>query len=160
MNLTICKGNLGGDPVIKTSNEVTYARFSLAVDRPGPDGERATDWYSVVSFRKLAETMKCLSKGDQVLVTGSLKRKEFTRGGVEHHDVEIIARDIEFLRVKAWAADSSDPGDPSDSPGPGYTSADPSDASGAEPGSQEAAPSAGRRRRSISTGSPETPAAA
>lgn len=60
----------------------------------------------MVSFGKLAETLAPLSKGDEVLVTGSLHRTEYTKDGVKHRDVKVRARAIEFLRRKSAPADT------------------------------------------------------
>ena len=51
MNLVIQRGNLGGSPVIKTKGDVTYARFSYAVN--SWDRERPPQWYTAVAFGKL-----------------------------------------------------------------------------------------------------------
>jgi single stranded DNA-binding protein len=106
MNTLILRGNLGGDPIIKNSKGVTYATFSIAVNQGTKD--KYTDWFRTVAFGRLAETLKNLGKGDEVLVTGSLHRTTYTKDDVEHRDVEVNARAIEFLRrKKPTGADSA-----------------------------------------------------
>jgi single-strand DNA-binding protein len=99
MNTVILRGNLGNAPVVKTSKGTTFANFNLALNhRPGRDREPYTDWFRIVAFGKLAETLAKVGKGDEVLVTGSLHRTSYTKDGTEYRDVEIRARDVEFLR--------------------------------------------------------------
>ena len=99
MNTLILRGNLGGDPNLRSSKGVTFATFSIAVNQ-GPKDKPYTDWFRIVAFGRLAETLKVLGKGDEVLVTGSLHRTTYSKDGVEHRDVEVHARAIEFLRRK------------------------------------------------------------
>ncbi len=120
MNTLIIKGNLGGDPDIRTSNGTTYASFSIAVNqRVGRGKNPVTDWFRIVAFDKLAETMAHVGRGDEILVTGSLHRTSYTKGDIEYRDVEVRARAVEFLRrsqrIEATlgpdepAADTQDP---------------------------------------------------
>jgi single-strand DNA-binding protein len=98
-------GNLGTDVRIETAaSGITYASFSLGNNRnwKDRDGERQTTvtWVDVVSFNGLAQSLNALSKGDQVAVVGRLQNKHDKDGRIR--GLEIVAEEIDFLRVKAW----------------------------------------------------------
>ncbi len=124
MNHWFGRGNLGSDAVIRSSNGVTFANFSIAINQRGKDKKPYTDWFRIVAFNKLAETLHDLRKGDEVLVAGSLHRTTFTKDGVEYRDVEVRARTIEFLRRKsrdgsASSAEDASPEAPDETSGAG-----------------------------------------
>ena len=106
MNTWIGRGNLGAQPTIKTSNGTTYALFSIAINQRDREGNQYADWYKVVAFGKLAESLDRLDSGDEVLVTGSLHRTKYEKDGSEYHDVEVRARAVEFLRLKQRPQDA------------------------------------------------------
>jgi single-stranded DNA-binding protein len=137
MNLVIQRGNLGGSPVIKTKGDVTYARFSYAVNSWG---ERPPQWYSAVAFGKLALTLGQLGKGDEILVEGEPQDTRYTKDGVEHHGFEVRVRRVEFLRRKDRSNGNGE-GGPGDLAGASDTHDDqPPELDAADPGTYPADP--------------------
>ena len=115
MNTWIGIGNVGAKPAIKTSKDVTFATFSIAINgRRG--GREYADWFKVVAFGTLAETLRDLDKGTEVAVQGSLHRVTYTdRNNVERHDVEVHAVAIKFLRrTKRDGVEAGAPVEPED----------------------------------------------
>lgn len=112
MNSVVLIGRLTRDPDVRYTGEsqMAIARFAVAVDRPTrQNGERQTDFPSVVVFGKLAENCeKYLAKGRQVgiqgrLQTGSYKNKD----GVTVYTTDVVADRVEFLSAKADAGTSN-----------------------------------------------------
>jgi single-stranded DNA-binding protein len=100
MNKLFQRGNLGGSPVLKTSGDVVYARFSYAVNVLDRDGNRTPMWMSAVAFGKLAKTLGQLQKGDEILVEGEPRETRYTKDGIEHRVFEVRVQRVEFLRLK------------------------------------------------------------
>lgn len=78
MNIVILSGRLGKDPELKQTHKdgTPYCVLLVATDEPYfSEGERkeSTEWHSVMVFGKQGENCaKCLTKGQQVEVRGSL----------------------------------------------------------------------------------------
>lgn len=71
INQMIIIGNLGGDAEVKdTKNGNLLAKFSVAVNKKGKDGQESTTWVNVQAWRNLAEACCNLKKGDRVVVIG------------------------------------------------------------------------------------------
>jgi single-stranded DNA-binding protein len=100
MNKLIQRGNLGGSPVIKTKDDVVYARFSYAVNVLDRDGNRTPQWWSAVAFGKLAQTLGQLQKGDEILVEGEPRETRYEKDGIKHRGFEVRVQRVEFLRLK------------------------------------------------------------
>lgn len=100
------RGRLGNDPELKQSNNGTnYCTFSLAhtprkkINNEWVDGE--TQWYRVVMFDKKADQAATLTKGDDVLVFGTVKLTSYTaKDGTEKHQLEITGAEI-YKAIKA-----------------------------------------------------------
>ena len=119
MNKVFLIGNLTRDPELtETTSGVSLCRFSIAVNRNygGADGERKTDFFNVVAWRGLGETVaRYAKKGNKVAVSGSIELRNYEDSqGVKRTGVDIVAQDVEFLSPKgsgdgfADAAPSSD----------------------------------------------------
>ena len=107
MNTVVLIGNLGDAPKIGTSKNVTYAGFNLAVStafKPKNGGDRTehTDWFRIVAFNSLAQSLRALGKGDKIAVRGRLQTKTWEHNGEKRYGVEIVAGEIQFLKVKSW----------------------------------------------------------
>src|SRR5690242_4468687 len=99
-NHVVLVGNVGRDPEERTvTGDVKVCDFSFAVDE---GKEQDPLWFTVVTWRKLAETVKAyVHKGDALLVSGKLKIRKYTdKTNVERTAVEVIADDILFLSPK------------------------------------------------------------
>ena len=120
MNKVFLIGNLTRDPELtETTSGVSLCRFSIAVNRNygGADGERKTEFFNVVAWRGLGETVaRYAKKGNKVAVSGSIELRNYEDGqGVKRTGVDIVAQDVEFLTPKGSQGDS---GYVADSPAP------------------------------------------
>lgn len=102
MNKVFLIGNLTRDPELsETTSGVALCRFSIAVNRNygGADGERKTDFFNVVAWRGLGETVsRYAKKGNKVAVSGSIELRNYEDSqGVKRTGVDIVAQDVEFL---------------------------------------------------------------
>lgn len=112
MNKTFFIGRATGDAILtETTSGVKVGRFNIAVDRnyKGADGERKTDFFPVVAFRGLAESVaRYVKKGNKVAVVGSIETRSYQDGNNQKQVVmEIIAQDVEFLTDKQRPADGA-----------------------------------------------------
>lgn len=79
---------------------MAVARFSVAIDRPKkPDGEKQTDFPSVVVFGKTAENCeRFLGKGRLVGIQGRIQTGSYTnKNGDKVYTTEVVANNVEFL---------------------------------------------------------------
>ena len=104
LNKCMIIGNLGADPEMRyTANGRAVTTFNVATSRRfnGPDGERReeTEWFSVVTWNRLAETCaQYLTKGRQVYVEGRLQTRSWDgNDGIKHYRTELIAEEVKFL---------------------------------------------------------------
>ena len=113
LNQVNIMGRLTAKPELKfTSNGgFPVCSFTLAVDRPfrkGSEHEKETDFFRVVAWRSTAEFVcKYFDKGDQMLLTGSLRNKQYTPDGEDkpRTQTEIVAREIFFTGSKPKSAE-------------------------------------------------------
>lgn len=106
MNKCILIGNLTKDPEITTtSNGVSVCRFTLAVTRrfANSEGERDTDFISIVAWRALADNChKFIKKGSKVAVVGNIQSRSYdATDGTKRYVTEIVAEEVEFLNTRA-----------------------------------------------------------
>ncbi len=111
LNKVMIIGNVGREPELRyTPDGTPTARFSVAVNRTWntPDGERKeeTEWFNVVTWRKLAERCsQYLYKGQSVYVEGRLQTRKWTdQQGMERKSVDLVAFDVRFLGKPKAAA--------------------------------------------------------
>ena len=113
MNKCILIGNLTKDPEITTtSNGVSVCRFTLAVTRrfANSEGERDTDFISIVAWRALADNChKFIKKGSKVAVVGNIQSRSYdATDGTKRYVTEIVAEEVEFLNTRAQDGQSTD----------------------------------------------------
>jgi len=106
MNKCILIGNLTKDPEITTtSNGVSVCRFTLAVTRrfANSEGERDTDFISIVAWRALADNChKFIKKGSKVAVVGNIQSRSYdATDGTKRYVTEIVAEEVEFLNTRS-----------------------------------------------------------
>jgi single-strand DNA-binding protein len=83
MNLLILKGNLGSDPDIRIfESGGQVAKFSLATTEryinKAKEKVESVDWHNIVFYGNVVDTIeKYLHKGDQVLITGKVKYRNY-----------------------------------------------------------------------------------
>jgi single-strand DNA-binding protein len=117
LNRVMLIGNVGTDPEMRfTPNGSPVTSFRIATNRvfTTSDGERKqeTEWFTVVSWRKLAESCnQFLTKGQRVYVEGSLRTRTWEgQDGQKRSRVEVIANRVLFLDKQAVAPLPSDEG--------------------------------------------------
>jgi single-strand DNA-binding protein len=104
LNLVQIIGNLGNDPEMRyTANGSAVTTFRVAVSRAfGPTEARReeTEWFTVVTWNKLAETMGShLQKGRKVYVQGRLATRSWDdeKTGQKRYKTEVVANEVQFL---------------------------------------------------------------
>ena len=112
LNRTILVGRLAVDPELRyTQSGVAVTTFRIAVDRPfkNQQGERETDFFSIVTWRKLAEVCAHnLNKGRLVAVEGRLQTRSYTaQDGSTRWVTEVVADNVRFLD---WPKDGQQAG--------------------------------------------------
>lgn len=87
-----------------TPNGTNVCQFRIAVDRrfQTKDGERKTDFFNIVTWRKTAEFVSnYFSKGRMILVRGELQTRQYTnKNGNPATWYEIIADEVVFTGEK------------------------------------------------------------
>lgn len=100
LNKAILQGRLGADPELKqTANGISVCSFRIAVSRPNSrDGDRGTDWISIVAWRQTAEFIsRYFTKGSMILVEGRIQVRVYTaHDGSKRTATEIVADRVYF----------------------------------------------------------------
>lgn len=102
LNRVILIGRLTRDPELRyTPTGVAVTNFRIAVNRPfrNQQGEIEADFFNVVCWRKLAETVaQYMTKGRLVAVDGRLQTRSYqTADGQNRWVTEIVAESVRFL---------------------------------------------------------------
>jgi single-strand DNA-binding protein len=104
LNKVMIIGNVGTDPEMRytaSGNAVTTFRIACSRNYTTPDGERReeTEWFSVVTWSKLAETCsQFLQKGRRAYVEGRLQTRSWEGAdGQRRFRTEVIANTVLFL---------------------------------------------------------------
>lgn len=95
-------GNLGNEPVKNTTTAgASVVNFRVASTsgywdrRTGSWVDTGTNWYDVAAYRQLADHAKAsLHSGDPVIITGTLRLKEWESNGRRGLSAEITAESI------------------------------------------------------------------
>ena len=106
MNVIYLMGYLGQDPETKPVGDTTVTNFSLATserwtDKNG-DKQSITTWHRCVSWGKQGEIIaKYFSKGDPILVTGSIQKRDYDdKEGVKRQAVDVKVSSFQFIPSK------------------------------------------------------------
>ena len=94
-------GRLTHDPELKTTQAGTqFCRFSIACDRDfkNTSGEKETDFFDCVAWRKTAEFVsRYFTKGRMAVVEGRLQIRDWTdKEGGKRRSAEVIADQVYF----------------------------------------------------------------
>lgn len=121
MNRCMLIGNLTKDPELRTTGSgVSVSTFSIGVSRrfPNQNGERESDFFNIVVWRKQAENCaKYLRKGSQVCVAGAIQNRSYDdRDGNKRYITEIVADEVQFLRTNRDGNDNGSYAPPSSPP--------------------------------------------
>ena len=105
INKVIQMGRITHTPELKqTTTGIPVLRFSLAVDRSVADstGERQTDFFDCVAWRKTAEFIsRYFAKGDMIAIVGELQSRKYTaRDNTQRIAIEIIVEEASFCGSK------------------------------------------------------------
>ncbi len=116
LNKVMLIGNLGTDPEMRytaNGNAVTTFRIACSRNYQGPDGERKeeTEWFTVVTWNKLAETVsQYLQKGRRAYVEGRMQTRSWEgQDGQRQYRTEVIANTVQFLDRAQAAPIDEDP---------------------------------------------------
>lgn len=102
LNRVVLIGRLAVDPQLSyTQNGVAVTTFRIAVGRPftNQQGDRETDFFPIVTWRKLAEACAHnLNKGRLVAVEGRLQSRSYqAQDGSTRWITEVVADNVRFL---------------------------------------------------------------
>lgn len=91
-------GHLGRDPEIRTFENTTVCKVSLATSEKKKDGTEVTEWHNCVFFGKAAEAMqKYTKKGTHIYLEGKIRTRSYEKDGQKRYTTEIIVGAFEFL---------------------------------------------------------------
>ena len=81
-----------------TPNGTLVVTLSVATKGSWKDADRnwqsRTDWHRVVTFGKLAEYTRTLTKGSYVMAQGPVRTREYERDAIKHRITELRADSI------------------------------------------------------------------
>ncbi|QVK18226.1 single-stranded DNA-binding protein [Mycoplasmatota bacterium] len=102
LNKVVLIGRLTKDPEIRvTTTGISVGTFSLAVNRnyTSSNGERETDFFNCVCYRKLAEIVgRYVKKGQLISVDGRIQNRSYNaQDGTKRYITEIICENVVFL---------------------------------------------------------------
>ena len=104
LNQISIMGRLVKDPELRYVNETPFCAIRIACDRDykNANGEKEADFFDVVSWRKLAETVsRYTAKGRMVSVVGRLQMRLWQDGeGKKRYFPEIVAEHVYFCDPK------------------------------------------------------------
>ncbi len=106
LNQCVLTGNLGSDPEIFYSSEGDpIANFNLAFR----SSRKKTGWIRVSAFGHIAELVeKYLHKGARIALIGTLEENKWESDGQKRSKLQLIARNIEFIKTDGRGFDDSD----------------------------------------------------
>ena len=121
LNKVMVIGNVGRDPEMRyLPNGTPTTSFSVAASRTWntPEGERReeTEWFNVVTWRRLAETVnQYVTKGRKVYVEGRLQTRSWEgQDGQKHYRTEVVASEVVLLDSRPRAGAGTDAAPPDD----------------------------------------------
>lgn len=111
MNKIILVGRLTKDPELSATQNSSYVRFNLAVDRRFKrDGDEVTaDFPSCITWGKTAEFIdKYFHKGMKLGLVGRIQTGSYTnRDGQKVYTTDVVAEEVEFVESKNASSGNS-----------------------------------------------------
>ena len=111
MNKIILVGRLTKDPELSATQNSSYVRFNLAVDRCFKrDGDEVTaDFPSCIAWGKTAEFIdKYFHKGMKLGLVGRIQTGSYTnRDGQKVYTTDVVAEEVEFVESKNASSGNS-----------------------------------------------------
>ena len=113
MNKVILMGRLTRDPEIRVAQStepLTIARYTLAVDRRVKTNDQTADFIQCISFGRTAEfAEKYFRQGLKIAIVGRIQTGSYTnKDGVKVYTTEVVVEEQEFAESKA-ASEGSQP---------------------------------------------------
>jgi single-strand DNA-binding protein len=118
MNLVILKGNLTRDPELRTVNtggkQTSVVNFTIATSREftraNGTRDKITSFVPCEAWDSGADTIKAsFTKGDLVLVEGSLRNDSWEKDGVKHNSLKIRVNNFsKITKLKKQTEESVD----------------------------------------------------
>ncbi len=106
-------GFLTRDPVRRTTQEGNaLTTFTVAVGR----GKEVLFMACAVFGKSAEASAKFLKKGDPVLVAGRLRENRWDQDGESRSRMELIAKDVQFLKSSGKTEEESEDGEEEDNP--------------------------------------------
>lgn len=96
-------GRLTDDPEIRNNGENRYCKFTIAFQRPAREGEdnAETDFFNCIAWNRNADVIAdWYSKGDKLLIVGTLRNSKYEKNGKKHTSTEIVVKEIHFTGSK------------------------------------------------------------
>ena len=104
MNNVTLIGRMVRDPEIRTNNDMTVARFSVAVNRDfkNKDGKYDADFINCIAFKNTAEFVeKYFSKGMRIGLIGRIQTGSYTnKDGYKIYTTDVVCDKVEFIENK------------------------------------------------------------
>jgi single-strand DNA-binding protein len=104
INNVVLIGRVTFDPEMRTTpTGLAVCNIGIAVERDykNDQGNKETDFFSIVVWKKLAESVyQYVGKGSLIGVSGRLQSRKYERNGENRTSVEIVAESIQFLDRK------------------------------------------------------------
>ena len=112
MNQIILIGNIASDPETATTpSGIARCTFRIGVQRAykAQDGQRESDFFTVITWRGLAENCaKYLKKGTKCAARGSVQNRTYqAQDGTKRYVTEVMADEVQFLSTRQ---DGTQPG--------------------------------------------------
>ena len=100
LNKIVIMGRLTKDPELRKAGDTPVCSFSIACDRDfkNKSGEKETDFFDVVVWRKKAEVVaKYFAKGRMAVVSGRLQIRPWEdKDGNKRRSAEVVADNVYF----------------------------------------------------------------
>lgn len=104
MNNVILVGRLTKDVEVRTNNDSTVARFSVAVNRDfkNKEGKYDADFINCIAFGRTAEFLeKYFSKGMKIGLVGRIQTGSYTnKDGNKVYTTDVVCEKVEFVESK------------------------------------------------------------
>lgn len=111
MNSVFLIGRLTRDPETRSANEMSYAKFTLAVDRRSKGETKQADFISCIAFGKTAESLgKYAHQGTKLAVAGRIQTGSYTKNdGTKVYTTDVVVTEWEFCESKSAAREEPKP---------------------------------------------------
>lgn len=100
-NMIYFIGRIVKDAVLEEKNNVTFSKFTVAVNRDvrvGEEKKTETSFINLTIFDKYAKKMtEYLTKGTQVSITGHIKENKWSDENGNHSILVVVAEKIQLL---------------------------------------------------------------